>query len=281
MRFSASTLDEVRDAVPLSSIVGRHVVWDRKKTNPGKRDFWACCPFHGEKTPSFHVDDRKGIYHCFGCGKSGDHFRFLMERAGRTFPEAVEEVAQEGGVRLPEETPQARAAAAKRLSLIEIGDAAAKWFNGQLRSTPAALDYVLGRGITHEEIERFKIGFAPTGNALLRANLAPLPDMIEAGLASVVDDRSFDWFRGRIMFPVLDKNGHALGFSGRSVDGSDPKYLNTPATPTFDKARSSTTGRRRVWRPSTASRWSWSRGTSTSLPPRASNTRRTPRWGRR
>lgn len=99
IRFTDGFLSTIRDRIPLSDIVGRRVSWDRKKSRPAKGDHWACCPFHGEKTPSFHVDDRKGRYHCFGCSESGDHFRFLMEMDGLSFPEAVERLAGEAGDR--------------------------------------------------------------------------------------------------------------------------------------------------------------------------------------
>ena len=92
MRFSDGFLDEIRQRLPISQVVGEHVIWDKRKSQPGKGDMWACCPFHGEKSPSFHADDRRGIYHCFGCGVSGDHFRFLTEKAGMSFPEAVEKL---------------------------------------------------------------------------------------------------------------------------------------------------------------------------------------------
>src|SRR5690606_24276784 len=93
MRFSDGFLDEIRQRLPISQVVGEHVIWDKRKSQPNRGDLWACCPFHGEKTPSFHADDRKGIYHCFGCGVTGDHFRFLTEKTGMAFPEAVEKLA--------------------------------------------------------------------------------------------------------------------------------------------------------------------------------------------
>ena len=101
MRFPPSFLDDIRGRVAISSVVGRRVAWDRRKTNPGKGDYWACCPFHGEKSASFHVDDRKGRYHCFGCKASGDIFTFLVEKEGVSFPEAVERLAMEAGLPMP------------------------------------------------------------------------------------------------------------------------------------------------------------------------------------
>src|SRR3982751_5420423 len=102
MKFSPTFLDDIRSRVSISTVVGRKVAWDRRKSNPGKGDYWACCPFHGEKTPSFHVDDRKGFYHCFGCKASGDIFSFLVEKEGLRYPEAVERLAMEAGLALPQ-----------------------------------------------------------------------------------------------------------------------------------------------------------------------------------
>jgi DNA primase len=110
MRFSSPFLDEIRARVPLSSLVGRHVQWDRRKSTPGRGDYWACCPFHTEKSPSFHADDRKGRYHCFGCKASGDHFTFLVEKEGLSFPEAVERLAAEAGLPVPSSTPRTKPA---------------------------------------------------------------------------------------------------------------------------------------------------------------------------
>lgn len=113
MKFEQHFLDEIRQRLPISQVVGEHVIWDKRKSQPQRGDFWACCPFHGEKTPSFHADDRKGIYHCFGCSLTGDHFKFLMDKAGYSFPQAVEKAASMAGVSMPEkvrdETPEQRA----------------------------------------------------------------------------------------------------------------------------------------------------------------------------
>lgn len=236
MRFSSAFLDEVRERIPLSVIVGRYVQWDKKKTNHTRRDYWGCCPFHGEKSPSFHVDDKRGIYHCFGCGVHGDHFRFLMEKAGRSFPEAVEEVARDAGVTLPVQTPEVQARDAKRLTLLEANEKAARWFQAQLQQSGEAKAYLARRGISAEEAQRFRLGYAPDGNGLLKATLGQQADMVEAGLLGQKDGRAFDWFRNRLMFPILDKKGHAIAFSARAMaDGQEPKYLNSPETPIFDK----------------------------------------------
>ena len=198
----------------------------------------GCCPFHGEKTPSFHVDDRKGIYHCFGCGAHGDHFRFLTEKAGRAFPDAVEELAREAGVSLPERTPEAEAQAVHRMTLVEANEAAARWYQQQLSTSPAVQEYVAKRGITRAEVGTFRLGFAPDGNALMKANLGDRKTLIEAGILGESEDgRVYDRFRDRLMFPILDKKGQVVAFSGRAMgSGADvAKYLNSPETPIFDK----------------------------------------------
>mgnify|MGYP003461372068 CR=1 FL=1 len=117
MRFPASFLDDIRGRVSISSVVGRRVTWDRRKTNAGKGDYWACCPFHNEKSPSFHVEDRKGRYHCFGCKKSGDIFTFLVEKEGMPFPEAVVQLAAEAGLPVPQIGEQEAEREEKRLGL--------------------------------------------------------------------------------------------------------------------------------------------------------------------
>ena len=130
MRFPPSLLDDIRARLPLSEVVARRVTWDRRKTQPGKGDYWACCPFHQEKSPSFHVDDRRNHYKCFGCGAAGDHFRFVMETEGLSFPEAVERLAENAGVTLPKADPRAAEREHRRAGLAEI----AKWRRGSSRS---------------------------------------------------------------------------------------------------------------------------------------------------
>lgn len=236
MRYSTSFLDDVRDRVSLSAVVGRAVQWDKRKTNIGRRDYWACCPFHAEKSPSFHVDEKRSSYHCFGCGVTGDCFRFLMEHEGKTFPEAVEELAGLAGLSLPDVTPESRAAAARRLTLIETNEAAATWFQSQLTASRETIDYVLGRGITHDEIAKFRLGFAPDRNGLLNANLGDTRDMVDGGVLGQSDDgRLYDRFRNRLMFPIFNTHGKTVGFSGRTLGNDDRKYVNSPETDIFDK----------------------------------------------
>src|SRR6186713_1860389 len=132
MRFSDQFLDEIRQRLPITQVVGEHVIWDKRKSQPGKGDMWACCPFHGEKSPSFHADDRKGIYHCFGCGVTGDHFRFLTEKAGMSFPEAVEKLAGMAGVPMPARDEREEARQEARKSLFDVMEMAAQYFEAAL-----------------------------------------------------------------------------------------------------------------------------------------------------
>ena len=141
MRFSASFLDDIRARVPLSQIVGRRVAWDRRKSQPQKGDYWACCPFHGEKSPSFHADDRKGRYYCFGCGASGDHFTFLTELEGLSFPEAVERLAGEAGLPMPARDERAEAEEKRRATLHEVMELAAEFLRWEERLVGEARRY--------------------------------------------------------------------------------------------------------------------------------------------
>lgn len=244
MRFDNRLLDEIRARINLSDLVGRRVTWDRRKTQPGKGDYWACCPFHQEKSPSFHVDDRRNRYKCFGCGASGDHFRFLTETEGLTFPEAVERLAAQAGVPLPAPDPQAARREKKRASLADVCEMAARFFQGELAAPRGeiARNYVLKRGFGPATLGEFRFGFAPDSRDALKGFLAakgvPEDMMIEAGLVIRPDDGrpSYDRFRGRLMIPIQDDRGRVVAFGGRTLkpDGQ-PKYLNSPETPLFHK----------------------------------------------
>lgn len=244
MRFSPSFLEEIRSRLNLSDIVARHVTWDRRKTQPSKQDYWACCPFHQEKTPSFHVDDRRQRYKCFSCGASGDHFRFLTDKEGLTFPEAVEQLATQAGVALPAPDPQFQAREKKRAGLVEICEMACRYFEAELRLPGGgpARAYLDGRGLTKETLGEFRFGFAPNSRDGLKRHLAGKgvdeAAMLEAGLIGRPDDGrpSYDRFRNRIIIPIQDDKGRVVAFGGRALDpDGQPKYLNSPETPLFHK----------------------------------------------
>ena len=243
-RFSDGFLQLIRDRLPLSDIVGRRVSWDRRKSKPARGDHWACCPFHGEKTPSFHVDDRKGRYHCFGCEASGDHFRFLMETEGLSFPEAVERLAGEAGIAMPAPDPQAAERQRERLKQHDVLDLAARYFERSLTAPEGrdALAYAERRGLDAETRSTFRIGFAPDRRdgliAFLRSHEVSLDAMVETGLVIVPEEGQrapYDRFRGRLMVAIEDARGKVVGFGGRVLGQGEPKYLNSPETPLFRK----------------------------------------------
>ena len=244
MRFSPSFLDEIRDRVPISAIVGTRVAWDRRKTNAPRGDFWGCCPFHGEKTPSFHCEDKKGRYHCFGCGVSGDHFKFLTELDGLSFPEAVERVAAMAGVAMPARDEQAERREQQRASLTEVMELATRFFQERLQAPEGAKAraYLRERGLSAATQQTFRLGYAPDGRNILKEFLASkgvMKEQIEAcGLVVHGPDIpvSYDRFRDRIMFPIEDSRGRVIAFGGRAMARDAPaKYLNSNDTELFHK----------------------------------------------
>ncbi|GHA16558.1 DNA primase [Devosia pacifica] len=244
MRFTDQFLDEIRQRLPITQVVGEHVLWDKRKSQPGKGDMWACCPFHGEKSPSFHADDRKGIYHCFGCGAHGDHFRFLTEKTGMSFPEAVERLAAMAGVPMParDERQEKRERVAR--GLYDVMELAANYFEAALAHNigARARGYLFERGVSAGAQTRFRIGYAPDSRNGLKEHLAAngvsSEQMAEAGLVVAGDDIAvpYDRFRNRVMFPILDMRGRVIAFGGRALSADVPaKYLNSPETPLFHK----------------------------------------------
>jgi DNA primase len=246
MSLPSGFLDELRGRLSLAQVVGRKVVWDRKRSNPAKGDLWAPCPFHQERTASFHVDDRKGFYYCFGCHAKGDAVSFVKETENVGFMEAVEILAREAGMQMPARDPQAVQKADRRAQLAEVMEEAVRHFRLQLRSAAgaAARDYLAGRRLTQQALDRFDIGFAPDARTGLFAALTGrgvAPDLIvDAGLAIRPEDGGapFDRFRGRIIFPIRDARGRCIALGGRAMDpNARAKYLNSPETELFDKGR--------------------------------------------
>lgn len=244
MRFPPSFLDEIRDRVPISAVIGQRVSWDRRKTNPARGDFWACCPFHGEKSPSFHCEDKKGRYHCFGCGVSGDHFRFLTELDGLSFPEAVERIAAQAGVPMPARDEAEERRERQRASLHDVMEMATSFFQQQLQSAAGAKAraYLRDRGLTPATQQKFRLGFALDSRNALKEHLAGkgvAREQIEAcGLVRFGDDIpvSYDWFRDRIMFPIGDRRDRVIAFGGRAMSPEvAAKYMNSPDTELFHK----------------------------------------------
>jgi DNA primase len=244
MRFSDGFLDEIRQRLPISQVVGEHVIWDKRKSQPQKGDFWACCPFHGEKSPSFHADDRRGHYHCFGCGVSGDHFRFLTEKAGMSFPEAVEKLAGMAGLSMPARDEREERRDEARRTLYDVMEVATTYFESALSHNigARARGYLHERGVSPQAQTRFRLGYAPESNNGLKEHLAAngvsAQEMIDTGLVVQREDSplTFDRFRNRVMFPIMDFRGRVIAFGGRAMSADVPaKYLNSPETELFHK----------------------------------------------
>lgn len=239
MRFTPSFLDEIRARVPVSEVVRRRV-----QLRKAGREWKGLSPFNPEKSPSFTVNDQKGFYHCFSSGKHGDQFGFLMETEGLSFPEAVEQLAHLAGLPLPVASPDEEKREAKRKTLHEVVELAAKFFEAALQSRAGARarGYLADRGIAPETQTRFRIGYTSAERFALKEFLGGKgvsnEDMIEAGLLISGDDIPvpFDRFRERVMFPILDFKGRVAGFGGRALAEDAPaKYLNSPETPLFHK----------------------------------------------
>lgn len=237
MTLSPQFLDELRTRTLLSALVGRSV----KLTRAG-REFKACCPFHNEKTPSFYVNDEKGFYHCFGCQAHGDAIRFLTDARGLPFMDAVKELAEAAGMEVPAPDPRAQAKAERANSLYDVMAAAQRWFEEQLAGLEGAeaRAYLQKRGITEITRARFGFGFAPDSRGKLKAALKEFGDdkLVEAGLLIEAEGKApYDRFRGRLTFPIRDRRGRVIAFSARILGAGEPKYLNSPETPLFDKGR--------------------------------------------
>ncbi len=244
----AGFLQELISRVDIVDVVGRHVELKR-----GGANFMGLCPFHGEKSPSFSVSPSKQFYYCFGCGASGDAIRFLTEHLGLSFVEAVRDLAQGVGLEVPEEqvSPEERqrrdTLRQRRLNLGEVLARAADFYRTQLKASPRAIDYLKRRGLTGQIAARFGLGFAPPGWKALAGVFPAYDDPLleEAGLVRQRDaddgggeDRGrYDWFRERVMFPIRGLDGQVIGFGGRVLDDSKPKYINSPETPVFSKGR--------------------------------------------
>ncbi|MCM2493256.1 DNA primase [Burkholderia glumae] len=251
-----SFLQDLLNRVDIVDVVGRYV-----QLKKGGANFMGLCPFHNEKSPSFTVSPTKQFYHCFGCGAHGTAIGFLMEHAGLTFPEAVEQLAQSVGLSVPREPSPMRGgggygghggegaplpAVSKSLTtaLTDVMQTACDYYRKQLRGAPNAIQYLKKRGLTGEIALRFGLGYAPDGWQNLEEAFEDYrrEELVEAGLVIVSEKtdaqgaaRRYDRFRERIMFPIRNVKGAVIGFGGRVLDSGEPKYLNSPETPLFNK----------------------------------------------
>jgi DNA primase len=236
--LSPAFLDELRARTLLSAVIAPSV-----KLIKAGREYKACCPFHSEKTPSFTINDEKHFYHCFGCGAHGDAIRFLTDARGLPFMDAVKELAAKAGMEVPAPDPRMREKAERSAGLYEVMDAAQRWFVEQLDGVEggAARAYLKDRRIADATKTKFGFGFAPESRGKLKQALERFGDakLIEAGLLISPDDNKepYDRFRGRLTYPIKDARGRVIAFSARILGQGEPKYLNSPDTPLFDKGR--------------------------------------------
>lgn len=242
MGFTPDFLDEIRNRLPVSDIVGRKVRLIRKG-----REHTGLCPFHNEKSPSFTVNDDKAFYHCFGCGAHGDVINFVLETEGLSFPETVERLAGQAGLQIPEYTPEDKQRSKIKKTLYDVMEAVAHWFESQLMAQigTEGRAYIQKRGLTKQTVQKFRLGYSPNDKSALKLAMLARPEfseemLIESGMLIKPDDggESYDRFRGRIMFPITDRQGRVVAFGGRAMSSNvKAKYLNSPETPLFHKGR--------------------------------------------
>jgi DNA primase len=241
MSLSPAFLDELRARTSLSALIGKTT-----KLQKAGREMRGCCPFHNEKTPSFYVNDDKGFYHCFGCSAHGDAIKWMTDQRGLPFIDAVKELAQAAGMEMPAQDRASAAKAERAKGLHEAMTDAATWFTEQLNGIGGAeaRAVLAKRGITPETARAFGMGFSPDSRGKLRTALKDYGDpmLVECGLLIQVDGPNgpkepYDRFRGRLMIPIRDARGRTIAFGGRVIGEGEPKYLNSPDTPLFDKGR--------------------------------------------
>lgn len=231
-----SFIEEVLSRTDIVQVIGRYVKLQHKGSN-----WMACCPFHKEKTPSFAVNPGKQFYKCFGCGEHGTAITFLMKFKGLSFPEAIKELANDLGMEVPED-PQVKERQAKAKTLTEYLAQAAEFYHQTLFHDRKAIEYLKGRGITEETVNKFQLGLSPDGwqglEAIFKDKAYEDPKLDECGLVITKDAHRYDRFRGRIMYPIRNPRGQVIGFGARTmVPGEEPKYLNSPETPVYHKSQ--------------------------------------------
>lgn len=233
--YDKNFTDELRARLSIVDVVSRRVPLTKKGQN-----YWGCCPFHNEKTPSFSVNEDKGFYHCFGCGEHGDIISFTMKSENVGFVDAIKELAEMAGLKLPEFKPRDPAVVQREESYFDITERAAAEYQKQL-FTPTgavALEYIRGRGFTDEMIKKYRLGYAPKNNLIANKFVNTKQDvLIGTGLCRRGDYGMYDFFRDKLMFPIFSARGQVVAFSGRSLDGSEPKYINTADTEIFHKRK--------------------------------------------
>ena len=232
-KYDNSFTDELRQRLSLVDVISRRVPLKKKGQN-----YWGCCPFHNEKTPSFSVNEDKGFYHCFGCGEHGDIISFTMKSENVDFKTAISELADMAGIKMPEIKQKSPAQIAAEESYIDITERAAKIYQDLLykESGKHALEYIKNRGFSDEMIKKYRIGYAPKSNIIASSfNNIKIDKLTVTGLVRVGNYGLYDFFRDKLMFPIFNAHNQIVAFSGRSLDGSEPKYINTTDTELFHK----------------------------------------------
>ncbi len=233
--YDRNFTDELRTRLSVVDVVSRRVPLVKKGQN-----YWGCCPFHNEKTPSFSVNEEKGFYHCFGCGEHGDIISFVMKINNCDFRSAITELAAQAGLKVPEYNPKPAAQIAAEESYLKITDMAATLYQQKLFSPDGAnaLEYIRRRGFTDDMIKKYRLGYAPKNNAIANKFINTKQDtLISTGLCRNGNYGLYDFFRDKLMFPIFNAHGQIVAFSGRSLDGSEPKYINTTDTELFHKRK--------------------------------------------
>jgi DNA primase len=228
-----SFIQDLLARVDIVDVVGRYV-----QLKKGGQNYLGLCPFHAEKSPSFTVSPSKQFFHCFGCGAHGSAIGFVMEHRGQGYVDAIRDLAQLAGMQVPE-TERAADSHTKARAITDVLARAAEFYRGQLKDSPAAIEYLKRRGVTGQTAARFALGYAPDAWQPLRAAFDNYddPQMVEAGLVIADEGKRYDRFRGRVMFPIRSGRGHVIGFGARVIDAGEPKYLNSPETPVFRKGQ--------------------------------------------
>ena len=232
-KFSNSFTDELRQRLSLVDVISRRVPLKKKGQN-----YWGCCPFHNEKTPSFSVNEEKGFYHCFGCGEHGDIISFTMKSENIDFKTAISELADMAGIKMPEIKQKTQQQIEEEENYIKITEHAAKIYQDLLYkdSGKQALEYIKTRGFSDEMIKKYRIGYAPKSNIISSTfNNIKIDKLTATGLVRVGEFGPYDFFRDKLMFPIFNAHNQIIAFSGRSLDGSEPKYINTTDTELFHK----------------------------------------------
>ena len=233
--FDRNFTDELRARLSLVDVISRRVPLVKKGQN-----YWGCCPFHNEKSPSFSVNEDKGFYHCFGCGEHGDIISFVMKSENVDFRTAITELAAQAGLKLPDYKPKSHEQIAREESYFEIMENAASIYQKRLFDPDGeiALAYIRGRGFNDDMIKKYRIGYAPKNNIIANKFVNIKQDnLLATGLCRRGDYGMYDFFRDKLMFPIFNAHGKIVAFSGRSLDGSEPKYINTSDTELFHKRK--------------------------------------------